>query len=376
MSKMLRLAQLIEHKYGLTSRGAPTETRMALNEEIAKKFSAAKREIQNAYRVYFQRTGISATSQDQSITDFASKGYDLAERMVKTWNSLGDAKPMTNMNPADFYNRMFYAYVLGMHALQNAGHFVDKVKDETPNLSTKIQEDLDFRRFRFDNQVVGLWGVLFQAARTIKPLIAMVNPEVANRTIPEPPPKKTHYMSRREITNFIQTNPVAIQYGLTMPVLQKLIMSDGLMYFPREREALVKFINAAKSGKNPKGGPELFAKIKAIRDAEAAKATTNLPYLEDDDTFEASRQVYLDPGERASREALEEKKRLEQERGEQLYPTHEESMEALQPQLEQAERTQQEAQQKLQQEQEQKKKEEEDLASKYSSLTFEKWMRR
>lgn len=373
MSRMLRLAQLIEHKYGLTSQGAPTTpARLGLESEIAKAAINAKKELQNAFRTYFH-------GRDQVMLHFAGLGDKLVENYVKMWNGLGDPRRPENNIPADLFKRMFTTMLLGLQVHNNIGHFIDKLKDETPNLTHKTIEELNLRRSKLDGQLAALHGVLKNAMLPLKTLLQNVDPKLKDLQLPEAPVRKRRNLSRREITNFIQRNPMAYQYGLTEDVLSHLIQSDGLMYFPEEREKLITFINAVNSGKNPAGGPELFAKIKQITENMAHQSVTNQPYLEmPEEEFEATKQVYTDPAEQKSREMLRRKEEVGQERQEEAES--EEALQRLAPQIQQRDVEYQQRmmdlEQQKQEEEERKKQEEEDLASKYSSLTFAQWIRR
>lgn len=351
-----RLAQIIEAKYRLTSLGA-SPNQVVLD---------VKRELQSAFRIHLM-------GKDETVKWWADHGYDLAEEFVAVLSALGDPKnPNANTAAQLFFNinNALYLSTQMKHSPNNIRAYRDKLVDNPANkgrLDKRLDKELNQRISKMGTHLRYLDSILTKAAKQLQdawpelkqfPLQGKYEEQVRRRLSPD------------EISKFVKFHPEAARYGLNEQVLQKLLMSDGLMYFPEEREKLTTLINAVNRGHTPRNAGQILARVKDIIENEMISKEPNpIHDVPSDEVADVMRpEVGLTPGEQWSQRMQTRKQEVGQERSEE--EAAQQDRERIAPLVQQRDLEHQKRQEELQ-----KKQTEQDLMNKYNGLTFNQWMR-
>jgi hypothetical protein len=318
-----------------------------------------KKSLKAAYDTWIVR------SRDQSLQFWADKGYEASQSFLDILGKLADHGNPDNSNPVKLFMAINRALGLSTQMRKspdnNIGHFKDQVKDSTRPLNQGIVSMLNLRDSKARTALRMLDSVLAKSALQLQnafPELQKVKLEGGHED------QKRRVVSRDEIRRFLEKHPAAEQYGLDLETVTWLLQSEGLMYFPAEREALVTLINAVNRGETPRNADDILKKTQKIKEELQRKEPEKVHELPEEEAQQALKTEILSPTEQWSRQMQQRKTELSGGRQEEEAAQVE--RERLQPLIDKRD---------LEHEERQKQKTEGDLINKYNSLTFERWMR-
>lgn len=328
--RLCRLAQLLEHKYGLLI--SESSNTVSSNQTVLN----AKKVLKSAYQTWIHGP------KDQSLLFWSEQGYDLAKAYVQILARLADSEDPQNNFASSLFWGIHKALEISARMknsrINNLGHFKDKVKDQTRGLTEGVKRELNLRESKARTALRMLDSVLSKQFKVLQSIL----PAVQSVFLPEEhQPQQRREVSKDEIRRFLQMSPYAQDYDLDLETVSYLLQSKILMYFPQEREALVSLINAVNRGENPRVGPEILRKIKQIKEEMAFQTPNTVHELPEEEAQQVFHSLQ-DPAENWSHQMQERKKEVEKERQEDQ--SSEESLERLAPEIEKRDKEHQEKQ--------------------------------
>lgn len=135
--RLCRLAQLLEHKYGLLI--SESSNTVSSNQTVLN----AKKVLKSAYQTWIHGP------KDQSLLFWSEQGYDLAKAYVQILARLADSEDPQNNFASSLFWGIHKALEISARMknsrINNLGHFKDKVKDQTRGLTEGVKRELNLR---------------------------------------------------------------------------------------------------------------------------------------------------------------------------------------------------------------------------------------
>lgn len=252
--RLFRLADLLEHKYGLVSEGAS-----------ATQVEEVKRELLNAYKLYVN----SKTAKEPILQMLADAGETFSKTLVSMFEGLiASLDKHSNTQLFARINNM-----LGMiNDMKNDKDFpvrsfihdaVRVTKDSERNYRERLKS-------KFEMTISRLSSILEREAKKLQSTLPLGAPTDLEGGRVEPQRKE---LSREKLLMFMRT-PAAQFYGLD----NIEVMTYALSY-PEVREKITTLVNSIDRGHLPADGPEVMAETRAIKGWLDNKKT-NLSALE------------------------------------------------------------------------------------------------
>jgi hypothetical protein len=345
MSKMFRLAQFLELKYGLQSEAAASI--FPVNQ--VRIFADAQQDILHAFKHYLMpRVGPAPGSRNPSVGVIRLMSEagdpDLADLTYKFDMLVASMDQLTV--------RMFSKKINEIADLMLA------IKN-TPERNRQVRNNirLSFRGFSphtvesalksYETSMSRIYDLLKKAAKKLH----ILDP---NLTIPKGElPDQRMDLTPDQIIRFMQSTPYFRSAGLDTPEVVQKIMED-----PELKELMTTVINAERRGFISKDYATMLQVATDIRKRLEEKNRTNLPFLEREKP--APPILFPEQGTEDLGPGMDPQKLQEF-----IHRRNEEHEQRLR-----------EKRERIKEYEKEKEKEEEELLNKYNSLSFEEWMRK
>jgi len=252
--RLFRLADLLEHKYGLVSEGAS-----------ATQVEEVKRELLNAYKLYVN----SKTAKEPILQMLADAGETFSKTLVSMFEGL-----IASLDKHS--NTQLFARVNNMLGMINdmkndkdfpVRSFIHDAVRVTKDSERNYRERL---KSKFEMTISRLSSILEREAKKLQSTLPLGAPTGLEGGRVEPQRKE---LSREKLLMFMRT-PAAQFYGLD----NIEVMTHALSY-PEVREKITTLVNSIDRGHLPADGPEVMAETRAIKGWLDNKKT-NLSALE------------------------------------------------------------------------------------------------
>lgn len=256
MQKVVRLAQLLELKYGLQSKAANISEDRIIAE--------VKRDVLDAFRNYFSRS-----ARDSMFQYAADLGEDQCselvykmDKLVKDLDKMIPQKLMESLN--DVIGLMYRMKKDPTRAVRNVIH------DSVPG-GTEAQRNTRQRLLtKYERSMSMAFPALQKAAiklQVVVPDVAVHGGEVS---------RERSELSKQQLIDFIIATPAFKTYGIDSFDVMEEFLSD-----PDMRQRLITLINAVKRGHVPLDGPQVQEFARQVKQLHDQRKQTNLPQLEE-----------------------------------------------------------------------------------------------
>jgi len=256
MQKVVRLAQLLELKYGLQSKAANISEDRIIAE--------VKRDVLDAFRNYFSRSA--RDSMFQYAADLGeAQSSELVYKMDKLVKDLDKLKPQKLMEALNDVIGLIYQMKQDpTRAVRNVIH--DSVPGGTESQRNTRQRLLT----KYERSMSMAFPALQRAAiklQVIVPNVAIHEGKIS---------RERSELSKQQLIDFIIATPTFKTYGVDSLDVMEEFLSD-----PEMRQRLITLINAVKRGHIPLDGSQVQEFARQVKQLHNQRKQTNLPQLEE-----------------------------------------------------------------------------------------------
>lgn len=258
MHKLVRLAQLLDVKYGLQSRATTVPISQTRVE------AEVRRDILDAYRNYFSRTARDSMFQYAADLGEASSSelvYKM-DKIVKDIDKLSPDKLMHGLNEV--------LAIMYRMKTDPARSVRQTIHDSVPSATEAQRNTRERLLVKYERSISKAFPALQKAAIKLQVMVPTV--PVHGGSIS----REHGELSKQQLLNFIIATPAFQQYGVTSFEVMEQVLDD-----PDIRQRLTTLINAVKRGLVPVDGSQVADFARQVKHRLEQAQYTNLPVLEE-----------------------------------------------------------------------------------------------
>lgn len=258
MNRIVRLAQLLDVKYGLQSRAAVVPVSQTRVE------AEVKRDILDAYRNYFSRS-----ARDSMFQYAADQGEDLSSELVYKMDKI--VKDIDKLSPDKLMHALNEVLAIMYRMKTDPARSVRKaIHDSVPGATETQRNTRDRLLVKYERSISKAFPALQKAAvklQVLVPDVAVHGGQVS---------RERGELSKQQLIDFVTATPAFKQYGVSSLDVMGEALDD-----PDIRQRLITLINAVKRGLVPIDGPQVMDFARQVKQRLDQMKQTNLPALEE-----------------------------------------------------------------------------------------------